>query len=78
MRWIAPLIVALALLAPRASEACAVCLGGQNPETQRAFLIGTLILSSMPFVLVGGIGFVLWRRMRRSEAADAASARSAG
>jgi hypothetical protein len=55
------------LLAPRASEACAVCLAGREDDTQRAFLLGTLLLSTLPFAVFGGIGLVIWRRMRRIE-----------
>jgi hypothetical protein len=61
-------LVTLALLAPRAAEACAVCLSGRDDDTQRAFLLGTLLLTSLPFVLIGGIGWFVWRRLRRSEA----------
>jgi hypothetical protein len=65
---LATAIVTLALLAPRVSEACAVCTAGRDDDTQRAFLLGTLILTSLPFVLIGGIVGWLWRRIRRSEA----------
>jgi hypothetical protein len=63
----ATLIVTLALLAPRVSQACAVCFSGRDDETQRAFLLGTVLLTSLPLLLIGGIAGYLWRRIRRSE-----------
>jgi len=57
-------ILALALLAPRVSEACAVCVSARDDGTQLGFLLGTLILTPLPFVVVGSIVFFLWRRTR--------------
>jgi hypothetical protein len=60
------LVVMAALVAPRVSEACAVCMSGRADDTQRAFLLGTLLLSTLPFAAFGGIGLFVWRRMRRA------------
>jgi hypothetical protein len=49
---------------PRAAEACAVCMSGRDDDTQRAFLFGTLLLSSLPFVLIGGLALWIRRRAR--------------
>ena len=56
--------VALALLAPRAAQACAVCLSSRDDGTQLGFLIGTLIMTPLPFLVVGSLIFYLWRRAR--------------
>jgi hypothetical protein len=61
------LLAAGGFFAPRASEACAVCTAGSGDDTQRAFLLGTLLLSTLPFAAFGGIGLYLWRRLRRAE-----------
>jgi len=54
----------LALLAPRISEACAVCVSARDDGTQLGFLLGTLIMTPLPFIVVGSIVFFLWRRSR--------------
>ena len=63
----AALVAAVAPLLPRAAEACAVCMSGREDETKNAFLLGTLLLSALPFALVGGL--VLWVRRRGRELA---------
>ena len=55
---------ALALLAPRVSEACAVCISARDDGTQLGFLLGTLIMTPLPFLVIGSIVFFLWRRTR--------------
>ena len=59
----ASLIVTIALLAPRVSEACAVC-SFRDDGTQRGFMIGTLIMTTLPFVVIGGILFFVRRHLR--------------
>ncbi len=54
---------ALALTLPRAAQACAVCIG-RDANTQRAFLVGTLLLSALPFFLIGGLAWWIRRRAR--------------
>ena len=56
--------LALALLAPRVSEACAVCISARDDGTQLGFLLGTLIMTPLPFLVIGSIIFFLWRRTR--------------
>jgi hypothetical protein len=65
MRNAAALAAFLAPALPRAAEACAVCMSGRADDTQRAFLLGTLLLSSLPFFLIGGL--ILWIRRRARE-----------
>jgi hypothetical protein len=59
----ASLIVTIALLAPRVSEACAVC-SFRDDGTQRGFMIGTVIMTTLPFLVIGSILFFVRRRMR--------------
>jgi hypothetical protein len=72
----AALLLAGGLLAPRVSQACAVCIGGQSDVTQRAFLVGTLILSTLPLILIGGIVFFVRRHLRAAPPAVSPSASS--
>ncbi len=65
----AALLVALSLALPRAAEACYVCMSGREDDTQRAFLLGTILLSTLPLALIGGIA--LWLRRRARAAAEA-------
>jgi hypothetical protein len=55
--------VAIVLLAPRVSEACAVC-SFRDDGSQRGFMIGTLIMTTLPFLVIGSILFFVRRRMR--------------
>ncbi len=57
-------LLALAGFAPRAAEACAVCISARDDGTQLGFLLGTLIMTPLPFIVVGSIVFFLWRRAR--------------
>ena len=57
-------LVALALALPGAAQACAVCMSGREDDTQRAFLLGTLLLSALPFFLIGGLAYWIRRRAR--------------
>jgi hypothetical protein len=64
---LAAALLALAGLAPRAAEACAVCINARDDGTQLGFLLGTLIMTPLPFLVVGSIAFYLWRRSRSAE-----------
>jgi hypothetical protein len=68
-RLVAPVIVAVALLAPRVSEACAVC-SFRDDGTQRGYLIGTLFMTLLPFAVIGSILLVVRRRLRSAAAAQ--------
>jgi hypothetical protein len=57
------LIAAALLLAPRVSEACAVC-SFRDDGTQRGFMIGTLIMTTLPFLVIGSILFFIRRHLR--------------
>ena len=62
-RLAASLVVAALLLAPRVSAACAVC-SFRDDGSQRGFLIGTLIMTTLPFLLIGSILFFIRRHLR--------------
>ena len=55
---------ALALLAPAAAQACAVC-GGGNPANRAAFLESTVALSLLPLGMF--VGAFLWLRSRLAD-----------
>jgi hypothetical protein len=57
-------LASLAWLAPRAAQACAVCVSSRDDGSQLGFLLGTLVMLPLPFVVIGGIAFFLWRRSR--------------
>jgi hypothetical protein len=61
----AGLAAALVLAAPRAGMACAVCLGSQSDLARKAFFGTTMLLTLLPFVLIGGL--IWWVRRRARE-----------
>jgi hypothetical protein len=61
---------ALLAAAPRAAEACAVCAPGQGGQGN--FLLGTVLLSTLPLAMVGGLVWYLRRRARAQEREQAA------
>jgi hypothetical protein len=50
-----------ACLTPAASWACAACAAG-DPKTAGTYLNMTLIMSALPLLMIGGLGYWLWRR----------------
>jgi hypothetical protein len=66
-------LAALVASLPRAAEACAVCLSGREDDNQRAFLAGTILLSTLPVALIGGIAWYIRRRAREIAAREAAA-----
>ncbi|HEX2485680.1 MAG TPA: hypothetical protein VHQ66_10285, partial [Myxococcota bacterium] len=70
---VAALVVTLALAAPRVAHACYVCMSGREDDSGRAFLLGSVLLSVLPFALFGGIALWIWRRVRAAERERAAS-----
>jgi hypothetical protein len=69
-------VCALAPLLPQAARACAVCTSGREDDTQRAFLLGTILLSTLPLALIGGIALWLRRRARMHERPPAGGGRA--
>jgi membrane protein DedA with SNARE-associated domain len=52
---------AAASLASGSAWACPACMVN-NPKTAATYLGMTLIMSALPILLIGGIGYWLWRR----------------
>ena len=50
-----------ASLIPGAAWACPACMVG-DPKTAGTYLGMTLVMSSLPILLVCGLGYWLWRR----------------
>ena len=76
-RTAAALAVALVLAAPRAGLACAVCLGSQSDLARKAFFSTTMLLTLLPFVLIGGLIWWVRRRAREIEDQERRQARAA-
>jgi hypothetical protein len=53
--------VAGATMIPAAAGACPACMVG-DPKTAATYFGMTLVMSSLPILLVCGIGYWLWRR----------------
>jgi cbb3-type cytochrome oxidase subunit 3 len=65
-------IAAFVLAAPSAARACAVCTGQDSASTQLGFLMGTIFLSVLPLVLLGGLLLFIRARVRKRAAEEAA------
>ena len=68
----------LLLLAPRLSEACAVCSAGREDETRTAFIVSTAGMTLLPLVLVGGLIWWIRRRILETESAELNEGRPEG
>jgi hypothetical protein len=66
-RVVPALVAALVLATPRLADACAMCIATGKGGKQGAFAIGSLFLSVMPLVVVGGMVFYLRRRAKAIE-----------
>jgi hypothetical protein len=53
--------VAGASLIPAATWACPACMVG-DPKTAATYFGMTVVMSSLPIILVCGLGYWLWRR----------------
>lgn len=55
---------------PGVARACPVCFVGQNEENRVAYVVSSVGLTLLPFVVVGSLLYWVWRR---AQAADAAT-----
>jgi Ca2+/Na+ antiporter len=69
---LASALAALLTAAPEVASACAVCSNGNNAQTQRGFVIGSIFLSVLPPAFVGTVVYVIWRRAKKIAAEEAA------
>jgi hypothetical protein len=51
----------VASLIPASGWSCSACAAG-DPKTAGTYLGMTLMMSALPLILVGGLGYWLWRR----------------
>ena len=69
----APLLVLLlGTLLPHAAHACAVCTSGTNGGTKKAFIVGSLFLSTLPFFTIGTLIYYVRRRAKQEAAREEA------
>lgn len=65
----------------RAADACTVCFGGEPNDWTGGFFLGTVVMLSLPPLIVVGAGFTIYRAIKRQEARlrerDAERARAA-
>jgi len=63
LNFVARFLIALAgaSLLPAAASACPACMVG-DPKTAATYFGMTVVMSSLPILLVCGIGYWLWRR----------------
>lgn len=58
------------LLIPRLAFACPACFAASNPGGLRAYYLSTVLLSTMPFVMIGAIAAVGYTVRRRASQAS--------
>jgi formate/nitrite transporter FocA (FNT family) len=75
-RLLAAAFAAAIIYSPSLAQACSVCTAGRDEENQLAFLLSTIGMSLMPLIAIGTLVFVLWRRIKKLEAASAGVAES--
>jgi hypothetical protein len=63
LNFVARFLIAVAgtLLVPGAAWACPACMVG-DPKTAATYFGMTVVMSSLPILLVCGLGWWLWRR----------------
>ena len=54
---------------PNSVWACAVCMDDEAAN-RVAYIAMTFLLTVLPFVLVGSLGFYIWRKQRQAEAEE--------
>jgi len=59
---------AVLLSSARAAHACAMCFGGQDSDWTAGFLLGTVLMVSLPPAIIVSAGVALYRATKRQEA----------
>ncbi|MFQ5668017.1 MAG: hypothetical protein ACE5I7_16500 [Candidatus Binatia bacterium] len=58
--------VTVLLASPLAAGACPLCYGSSSGRVTNAYYLSTLMLSVLPFAVVGVVAAVAWRVRRRA------------
>ena len=58
---------------PLQAWACAVCGDTEDTASQVAYISMTAMLTLLPFALVGGIGFYVWKKLQQQELEELAA-----
>ncbi len=53
---------------PAVAAACPLCYGSSAPQVLNAYYLSTAVLSLLPFAIVGVIGLLAVRMLRRAQA----------
>ncbi len=65
----AAFIATVVAVLPAAAGACPLCYGSSAPQVLNAYYLSTAVLSLLPFAIVGAIGLLALRMLRRAQAA---------
>ena len=58
---------------PGIALACAVCGDTEDDGSRLAYIAMTAMMTFIPFILVGGLGFYIWRKIRLQESTELVS-----
>jgi len=64
-RIVGPVAIFLASM-PGNALACAVCMDDEAAN-RAAYIFMTFMLTGLPFVLVGSLGYYIWRKSKEAE-----------
>ena len=65
-RWLGMATVGW-MVFPSQALACAVCGDPEDTASQVAYITMTAMLTLLPFALVGGIAFYIWKKLQQQE-----------
>lgn len=69
-------VLAVVLLLADGAAACAVCAVGEDPRSRDTYILSTVMMSSLPLLLVGGLVWYVRRRARALNASEPGQASS--
>ena len=64
-RWLAATFALAVLASPRIGWACSVCSAGRDEANRVAFIATTAFMTFLPLLMIGGVIWWLYRRVRR-------------
>ena len=59
-------LIAFVALAPAQALACPVCMD-DNEANRVAYIAMTALLTGLPFLIVGSLGFYIWKKSEQAE-----------